>query len=61
MERGKQGGRILQHLGVVLHGAGAERIEVGVHRKIAAGQVGEMPHQIEFGNFGQPGRLLAQQ
>jgi hypothetical protein len=61
VEGRKQGSSVFKHLGIIFHGAGTERIEIGVHRKIAAGQVGEMPHQIELGNFSQPGAFLAQQ
>src|SRR6185369_1299876 len=44
----------------VLHGAGAQGVEIRIYRKVSAGEGGEVPHRIEFGDFGEPGRFLAQ-
>ena len=47
-------------LGVVFHGAGAQRVEVGIDRKIALRQPGVMPHHVQFRGLRQSGRLPAQ-
>ena len=44
---------------VVLHRAGAERIEAGVDPEVAVGQVREVAHDLVLGQLGQARRLLA--
>ena len=57
----EQGGGVFQHFGVIFHGAGTERVEVGIHRKIAPGKIGKMAHQIKLGNLSQAGTFLTKQ
>ncbi|MBA7690371.1 hypothetical protein ES703_98897 [subsurface metagenome] len=49
------------HLGVVLHGAAAQGIEVLVHVVVPGGQSDEVAHHLRLGDFRQLGRGLAQQ
>ena len=44
---------------VVLHRAGAERVEAGVDAEVAVGQVREVAHDLVLGQLGQARRLLA--
>ncbi len=56
----RQGGRRLGELGVVLHGAGAQRVEVTVHAVVLPREVGEVAHHVQLGERGQVGRAAAQ-
>ncbi len=47
-------------LGVVLHGARAERIEVGVDRHVTSRQVDEMSDDVRFRNFRQGRRVFVE-
>ena len=44
---------------VVLHRAGAERVEAGVDAEVAVGEVREVAHDLVLGQLGQARRLLA--
>ena len=46
-----QTGDQLMHLGVVLHGAGAQREEARVDAVIPAGKAGEVANHVELGEF----------
>ena len=56
-----QRGHVFGELGIVLHGAGAKRIKIGVHTVVELGKPGEVTHHVQFRAFGQAGRSLAQQ
>ena len=43
-----QRGNLLVNLGIVLHGAGTQRIEAGIHTEVHLGEVGVMPHHVRF-------------
>ena len=49
-------GRPVAHLGVVLHGAGPQRIGPEVHGEVAVGQAGEVGDEVAFGHLGQSRR-----
>ncbi len=53
--------RDLVHARVVLHRAGAERIEAGVHSEVPRRQGREVANELGLRDLGQPGRLLAAQ
>ena len=59
--KARQGGHVFRELGVVLHGAGAKGIEIGIHAVVELGQIGEVAHHVQFGALGQARRALAQQ
>ncbi len=59
--KARQGGGGLGELGVVLHGAGAEGIEIPVHAEVAAGQLREVADHVQFAQLRQAGRRRAQQ
>ena len=46
---------------VVLHRAGAERVEAGVDAEVAVGEVREVADDLVLGQLGQPRRLLARE
>ena len=46
---------------VVLHRAGAERVEAGVDSEVARRELGEVPHQVRLGELGQARRLGARE
>jgi len=48
-----QGGHPLADLGIVLHGAGAQRVHVAVHAEVHAREIGEVPDDLQFGKLGQ--------
>jgi hypothetical protein len=48
-------------LGIVLHGAGTERIELPFDREIALRQAREMTQHFQFSQLGKPGDFLPQQ
>jgi len=48
-----EAGDLFADLGVVLHGAGAERIEAVVHTNVTPGELGEMPDDVNLGEFAQ--------
>ena len=54
-----QGSHVLVELRVVLHRAGAERVEAGIHREVERGETGEVAHHVQFAYFGQV-QLVAQ-
>ncbi len=54
-----QGGDGVAHLGVVLHGAGAEWVGTEVDRVLPVGQPGEVGHEIAFGHLDEAERLGA--
>ena len=37
---------------IVLHGAGTQRIKMGINGKVAAGQIGVMAHHLHLTHFG---------
>ena len=55
----RQRGQPLVPLGVVLHRAGAERIEVRVDRHVLRREVHEVPHQVRLGQLRQRRRASA--
>ena len=57
MLTGKEPCGVLQGLNIVLHGTGAQRVEVRIHRVVAAGQIGEVAHGIQFAHLRQAGRI----
>ena len=57
VQKARQHGGTVGTTGVVLHGAGAQRVELLVDGEVLAGQVGVMPHHLHFRHFRQ-GRLL---
>jgi len=59
--KSRQGGHFLGELGVVLHGARPQGIEVAVHAVIFCRQRGEMAHHVELGQRRQIGRRAAQE
>ena len=59
--KARQGGHVFRELGVVLHGAGAKGIEIGIHAVVELGQIGEVAHHVQLGALGQARRALAQQ
>ena len=50
-----QAGQALVSLGVVLHGTGAKRVEVGVDRHVGDGEVRVVADDVELAEFGQRG------
>ena len=56
-----QGRHGLGHLGIVFHGARAERVELGVHAEIALRQACEMTNHVELAHFGKGQRRIAAQ
>ena len=56
-----QRGHVFGELGIVLHGAGAKGVEIGVHTVIEFGKPGEVPHHVQLRTFGQARRIFAQQ
>jgi hypothetical protein len=56
-----QGGQAVAGPGVVLHGTGAQGIEMGVDGKVLLRQPGVMAHGLEFGDLRQGGRVGATQ
>ena len=46
-----QGGQPLVPLGVVLHRAGAKRIEIRVDGHVALGEIDEMTDKVNLGHF----------
>ena len=55
-----QGGRVIAQLGVVLHGAGPERVGAQVHRVLAVGEPGDVGDQVPLGHLGERDGLGAQ-
>ena len=55
MQSGKTGQthHFLMQARIVFHGAGAKRVEIGVHAHVHPAQIGEMADRFEFGNFRQ--------
>ena len=55
MGEGKTGqaGHVFVDLGVVLHGAGTQRIEAAIHAVVVFGKVRKMAHHVGLGQFGQ--------
>ena len=51
----------LARLRVVLHGAGAERVEPGVDAVVPGREAGEVAHHLQLGELRQPLHLAAQQ
>ena len=49
----------LVDLGVVLHGAGAERVEAEVDRGVPGGQAREVAHDLDLGELGQARQVVA--
>ena len=49
----RQAAGVLVDLRVVLHRAGAERIEAAVHRVVEFAEVHVVAHNVHFGEFGQ--------
>ena len=58
-ETGQPGG-VLVDLGVVLHGAGAERVEAAVDAVVEVAEVGEVAHDLKLADFRQV-EVVAQQ
>jgi hypothetical protein len=52
-----QGGEALVDPWVVLHRAGAERVEAGVDPEVPRRELREVPQQVRFGELGQAWRL----
>src|SRR3989338_459880 len=61
LEKALATSRPLVDAGIVLHGAGAERVEMGVDRIIALGKAGKVAHDLRLGELRKHGLLLAQQ
>ena len=57
----RKGADSLGELGVILHGAGAERIEIGVNAVVQFREAGKMTHDVELTAFRHPGSGSAQQ
>ena len=57
----RQHGKLVAGARVVLHGAGTERVEMGVDGEVLLRQPGVMAHRIHFGNLRQQRRRLAPQ
>ena len=57
----RQRGEALVDPRVVLHRAGAERVEAGVDPEVARRELGEVPHQVRLGELGQARRLGARE
>ena len=57
----RQRRHLLVHLRVVLHGAGAERVEVRVDRGVELREAHVVAHQVELRDLRQPRRLRAPQ
>ena len=56
-----QGCHLLVNLRIVLHGAGAQRIEAGIHAEVHLGEVGIVTDHIRLAHLGQvQGRFTAQ-
>jgi hypothetical protein len=53
-------GDLFVDLRVVLHRARAERVDVAVDRELAVRELRVVPHQVELGDLGEPGRSSAQ-
>ena len=58
---GRHRSHLFVYLGVVLHGAGAQRIEAGLDTEVLVRYVGIVAHYVEFAHFGQFGRSLSPQ
>ena len=56
-----QAAHVLAEFGVVLHGAGAKGVEIGVHAVVELGKTGKVTHHVQLGALGQARRILAQQ
>ena len=63
MQTGKtgQGAHLFVDLGVVLHGAGAQRIEAGIYTKVHLGEVVVVAHHFRLAHLGETGRRGALQ
>ena len=55
-----QPGHVLAELGVVLHGAGAQGVEIGVHPEVLAAQGREVAHHVQLRQGRHERRLGAQ-
>ena len=51
--KARQRRQMLMKFRVVLHRAGAQRIEIGVHAHIPAAEIDEMPHRFQLRHFRQ--------
>ena len=57
----RQRGHIFREFGVVLHGAGAKGVKIGVHTVVALRKLGKVAHHVQLRALGQAGRTGAQQ